>query len=163
MCTNCDTEYRIQQEREEIENMITREACICGCVGCSEGNCCDHSTLSRGDVPLSFSSYQMGAAVTARGNITLPDVKGRAAIAAMGLAGESGELIDHLKKWVGHGHELDKTYLLMELGDILWYIAEIATVTGLDLGEVASVNERKLRMRYPKGFSVERSVNREDA
>jgi NTP pyrophosphatase (non-canonical NTP hydrolase) len=142
--------------------MITEDACICGCIGCSEGNCCEHTADNRGDVGLSFSSYQRGAAVTARGDITLPGAKGRAAIAAMGLAGESGELIDHLKKWVGHGHDLDRTYLLMELGDILWYVAEIATVTGLDLGEVAKINERKLSMRYPKGFSVERSVNRED-
>ena len=142
--------------------MITQENCICACVGCSEGNCCDHSVETRGDVPLSFSSYQRGASITARGNITLPDAKGRAAIAAMGLAGESGELIDHLKKWVGHGHDLDRTYLLMELGDILWYVAEIATVVGIDLGEVARVNERKLRTRYPAGFSVERSVNREE-
>ena len=142
--------------------MITQDICICACIGCSEGNCCDHSVVNRGDVALSFSSYQRGASVTARGNITLPDAKGRAAIAAMGLAGESGELIDHLKKWAGHGHELDRTYLLMELGDILWYVAEIATIVGIDLGEVARVNERKLSMRYPKGFSVERSVNRED-
>jgi len=143
--------------------MILGQACNCACVGCSEGNCCDHSVETRGNVPLSFSSYQAGAAVTARGNVEIPGPKGRAAIACMGLAGESGELIDHLKKWVGHGHELDRAYLTMELGDILWYISEIATVTGIDLGEVAQINERKLRMRYPKGFSIERSINREDA
>lgn len=142
--------------------MITPNACICACVGCSEGNCCDHSAVNRGDVALSFSSYQRGASVTARGNVTLPDEKGRAAIACMGLAGESGELIDHLKKWAGHGHELDRAYLTQELGDILWYVAEIATVVGLDLGEIARVNERKLRMRYPEGFSIERSVNRSE-
>ncbi len=142
--------------------MITQDCCICACVGCSEGNCCDHTVDSRGDVALSFSSYQRGAAITARGDVAIPGVKGRAAIACMGLAGESGELIDHLKKWVGHGHDLDRAYLTMELGDILWYISEIATVTGIDLGEVAQINERKLQMRYPKGFSIERSRNRED-
>ena len=48
----------------------------------------------------------------------------------MGLCGESGEVIDLVKKWFAHGHELDKEKLVKELGDVAWYIAEIATALG---------------------------------
>jgi NTP pyrophosphatase (non-canonical NTP hydrolase) len=138
-------------------NMITETACTCGCTGCSEGNCCDHKAWASG-----FDDYQRGAAMTARGDIYLDPEQGRVAIAAMGLAGESGELIDHLKKWIGHGHAVDRDYITKELGDILWYVAEIASVARIDLSEVAVQNEKKLRLRYPKGFSVDRSVNRSE-
>lgn len=42
---------------------------------------------------------------------------------AMGLSGESGEVVDLLKKVVGHGHDLDKEKLIKELGDVMWYLA----------------------------------------
>ncbi|MEI7479827.1 MAG: nucleoside triphosphate pyrophosphohydrolase family protein, partial [Actinomycetes bacterium] len=80
----------------------------------------------------------------------------------MGLAGETGELIDLLKKWIGHGHELNLNEVEKELGDILWYVAEIATTLDLRLYEIAEKNEDKLKERYPEGFSVEDSVKRAD-
>lgn len=42
---------------------------------------------------------------------------------AMGLSGETGEVVDLLKKVVGHGHDLDKDKLIKELGDVMWYLA----------------------------------------
>ena len=45
----------------------------------------------------------------------------------MGRCGEAGEAIDIVKKWMAHGHELDKDHLAKELGDIAWYLAEAAT------------------------------------
>jgi NTP pyrophosphatase (non-canonical NTP hydrolase) len=79
---------------------------------------------------------------------------------AMGLAGEAGEVVDLLKKHLGHGHDLDKVKLTKELGDVLWYVSAIAQSAGLDLGEIAHANVEKLRKRYPNGFSVEASRNR---
>jgi NTP pyrophosphatase (non-canonical NTP hydrolase) len=78
----------------------------------------------------------------------------------MGLAGETGELVDMLKKWIGHGHELSLTEVEKELGDILWYISEIATTLELRLDQIAAKNMDKLVARYPEGFSEERSRNR---
>ena len=78
----------------------------------------------------------------------------------MGLAGESGELIDHIKKVCFHGHELDKAYISKELGDILWYVAGLATALKIDLDDVAQANVDKLKARYPEGFSQEASLNR---
>ena len=64
----------------------------------------------------------------------------------MGLCGESGEAIDIVKKWMAHGHELDKAHLAQELG--------------LDLEDILTANIEKLKNRYPDGFSCERSRTR---
>lgn len=78
----------------------------------------------------------------------------------MGLCGESGEAIDIVKKHLAQGHPLDKEHLINELGDIAWYLAETATVLGVDLEEVLQRNIDKLKARYPEGFDTEKSQNR---
>lgn len=82
------------------------------------------------------------------------------AVWALGLAGEAGEVVELIKKHVGHGHTLDKTMVAKELGDVLWYVAAVATHQGLDLGAIADANIEKLRKRYPKGFSESASRER---
>ena len=79
----------------------------------------------------------------------------------MGLCGESGEVIDIVKKHLAQGHELDKEKIIKELGDVAWYMAEIATVLDVELEDVLMQNIEKLKKRYPEGFSTEKSVNRE--
>ena len=78
----------------------------------------------------------------------------------MGLCGESGEAIDIVKKWMAHGHALDKDHLAKELGDIAWYLAEAATALDMDLEDIFRANIEKLKKRYPDGFSSERSQAR---
>jgi len=80
---------------------------------------------------------------------------------SMGLIGESGEVIDLLKKSLFHGHELDRNKLKEELGDVLFYIAALATTVGVTLEEIANYNIDKLWDRYPNGFTTERSINRD--
>ena len=80
----------------------------------------------------------------------------------MGLCGESGEAIDIVKKHLAQGHELDKEKLAKELGDVAWYLAETATAIGYDLEDIFQMNIDKLKKRYPEGFSVEKSVNRNE-
>ncbi len=79
---------------------------------------------------------------------------------AMGLCGESGEVIDIIKKWFAHGHELDRDNLKKELGDVAWYLAEAATALDLTLEEVLEANIEKLKKRYPEGFDTEKSIHR---
>lgn len=79
----------------------------------------------------------------------------------LGLAGEAGEVADYLKKVCFHGHELDRTKLGSELGDVLWYVAMLATKAGLSMESIMDANIDKLRCRYPNGFESERSINRE--
>ena len=78
----------------------------------------------------------------------------------MGLCGEAGEAIDIVKKWMAHGHELDRDHLAKELGDIAWYLAEAATALDLSLDEILQANIDKLKKRYPEGFDSQRSQNR---
>jgi NTP pyrophosphatase (non-canonical NTP hydrolase) len=71
----------------------------------------------------------------------------------LGLCGEAGEVAELLKKHHGHGKALDLARLGEELGDVLWYVAAIASAHGLDLRGIAAWNVEKLRARYPKGFT----------
>ena len=81
---------------------------------------------------------------------------------AMGLAGETGETIDDIKKAVFHRHGLDKKKLIKELGDILWYVAGLCTTLQFSLDEVMEVNVEKLKKRYPNGFNSEDSKFRKE-
>ena len=81
-------------------------------------------------------------------------------ISALGLAGEAGEFANMVKKMTAHGHTFDPEALKDELGDVLWYLAEAATASGLSLGEIADQNVKKLLERYPDGFSEDKSRNR---
>ena len=82
-------------------------------------------------------------------------------VTALGLCGESGEVADIVKKHIDQGHALNIEKYKEELGDVLWYLAHAAETVGATLDEIAELNIEKLRKRYPTGFSVERSVNRE--
>lgn len=106
---------------------------------------------------LSMDRYQSLASRTAGAG---GDGERRLIIAALGLAGESGEFANMVKKLTAHGHDISAETLADELGDILWYTAEAASALGLSLGDIAEHNVDKLRQRYPEGFSQERSINR---
>lgn len=104
-----------------------------------------------------LNDYQRFAGVTANADL---DEKLNIATLALGVSGESGEVADHIKKWIGHNHDLDKNKMLKELGDVLWYVAVLSNALGFSLQEVAEANIAKLMARYPHGFSVEASKNR---
>lgn len=79
---------------------------------------------------------------------------------AIGLAGEAGEVADSIKKMIFHQHGLDRETLRGELGDVLWYVAALASNLGYNLDEVMAANVDKLKARYPEGYSPEASLNR---
>jgi NTP pyrophosphatase (non-canonical NTP hydrolase) len=68
---------------------------------------------------------------------------------ALGIAGEAGEVVDYLKKVYFHGETLKKEKLEEELGDLLWYIANISRIYELKLTQIMQKNIDKLRVRYP--------------
>ena len=107
---------------------------------------------------MQVNEYQTLAMTTLNPELSKRDVLINS---VMGLCGESGEAIDIVKKWMAHGHELDKEHLAKELGDIAWYLAETAYALDIPLDEVFEGNIAKLRARYPQGFDTEKSVHRE--
>lgn len=108
---------------------------------------------------MTINEYQKLAMVTLNPALDKKDVLING---VMGLCGESGEAIDIVKKHLAQGHELDKEKLAKELGDVAWYLAETATAIGYDLEDIFQMNIDKLKKRYPEGFSVEKSVNRNE-
>ena len=77
-------------------------------------------------------------------------------VMALGLCGEAGEVADLVKKhaWHGRSREDFRSVLAEELGDVLWYVADLCTSCGLDLEDVAAGNVEKIARRYPEGFRV---------
>ena len=106
---------------------------------------------------MTGNEYQRLAMTTLNPELSKKDVLINS---VMGLCGESGEAIDIVKKWLAHGHELDREHLKKELGDIAWYLAEAATALDMDLEEILQANIDKLKKRYPQGFSAADSINR---
>ena len=107
---------------------------------------------------MNANEYQKLAMTTLNKELSKKDVLINA---VMGLCGESGEAIDIVKKHLHQGHELDKEKLVKELGDIAWYLAEAAYALDIELSSVLEKNINKLKARYPEGFSVDKSINRE--
>jgi NTP pyrophosphatase (non-canonical NTP hydrolase) len=74
---------------------------------------------------------------------------------ALGLAGEAGEVAEHAKKTIrddgGAVSEERKAALAKELGDVLWYVAQLATELGLELDAIAQANLDKLLSRQQRG------------
>lgn len=107
---------------------------------------------------LSFNHYQNFAIKKAKSI----EEKDLILNGCLGLGGESGEVIDLIKKHLFQGHELDKKKIANELGDICWYIAILAKGIGYDLDRIFKMNIDKLTLRYPNGFETIKSVKRNE-
>jgi NTP pyrophosphatase (non-canonical NTP hydrolase) len=106
---------------------------------------------------FTFDEYQEQAVVTAAypGQGSLMGL----AYASLGLTGEAGETVEQVKKtWRDDGVTVEtfgeyqvtgerRDKILKELGDLLWYAAQVCTELDADLGEVAEGNITKLRAR----------------
>ena len=79
----------------------------------------------------------------------------------LGLSGEAGEVADAIKKHLYQGHTLDLPHMKEELGDVLWYAALACKCGGFSMSDVMRGNIEKLKLRYPDGFSAERSRGRD--
>lgn len=105
---------------------------------------------------MDLNEYQRLASRTINHNLSYNAMTRHA---LFGLCGEVGELHSLYQK-VYQGHSLDLEHAKKELGDLLWFVAEYCTATGLKLEDVAQTNIDKLKARFPEGFSEEKSLNR---
>lgn len=99
---------------------------------------------------MMLSDFQRRSRATA----VYPDAGDNLLYPTLGLCGEAGEVAEKVKKMVrDDGGELTaarRDALAGELGDVLWYVAQLATEAGLDLGDVAEANLAKLRSRQER-------------
>ena len=86
--------------------------------------------------------------------------------AAVGISAEGGEFMEIVKKMVFQGKPWDehnRKHLIIELGDVMWYVMQACMALDVSLDEVVEGNVDKLKKRYPGGeFNVYQSENRKE-
>jgi len=84
--------------------------------------------------------------------------------AAIGVGAEGGEFAEIVKKITFQGKPYDdasREHMIVELGDVMWYIAQACLSLGVSIDDLVIRNVKKLEARYPEGaFEVIRSENR---
>lgn len=106
----------------------------------------DVEAFMRDESFLEFNDYQKKARKYA-----VYDVKKfKVVYPALGLSGESGEVVDKIKKWLRDG-VVNKEDVAKELGDVLWYLAILSEDLGYPLSEIALMNLEKLEKRKKSG------------
>ena len=113
--------------------------------------------MRKPSMGMTLNEYQLQAARTINPALTLEKCHMHA---LHEIAAEVGEIHSLYQKEL-QGHGFSREHLKKEIGDLLWGIAELCTSKGIRLDEVAAMNIEKLRLRYPDGFSAERSIHRE--
>ena len=100
---------------------------------------------------MELNAYQSAARKTA----AYPDIGRNPIYPTLGLSGESGEVADKVKKVIrdqnGVFDESSREAIKLELGDVLWYVAQLAGELGYDLDEIATANLDKLASRAARG------------
>ena len=90
----------------------------------------------------------------------------RLVTAGVGLNAESGEFLEIVKKMVFQGkpwNDDNREHLIIELGDVLWYVAQACMALEVSFDDVVATNVEKLKKRYPGGeFNVYHSENRKE-
>lgn len=100
---------------------------------------------------MTFKEYQKLSRETA----TYPGAGKNFVYPALGLSGESGEVAEIVKRIIrdknGTVDEDSREALSKELGDVLWYLTQLATEFNISLEEIAAGNIKKLKSRKARG------------
>ena len=78
--------------------------------------------------------------------------------ASIGISAESGEFMEIVKKMIFQGkpaNDDNLEHLKIELGDIMWYVAQACMALEVDMNDVLDTNIKKLEKRYPDGHFAE--------
>jgi len=102
------------------------------------------------DYQVNFVDYQ----IRSRNTAVYPHIGNNIIYPTLGLCGESGEVAEKIKKVMrdsgGIINEETRQALSRELGDVLWYLSQLATELGLQLEDIALENIRKLQDRQAR-------------
>ena len=102
-------------------------------------------------IRMDMNAYQDAARLTA----LYPDVGNNPIYPTLGLSGEAGEVADKVKNVLrdrnGQFDDSVRAEIALELGDVLWYVAQLASELGYELEDVANQNLQKLRDRSSRG------------
>ena len=79
----------------------------------------------------------------------------------LGMVTEAGELADVYKKYIAYIKPIDYVNVKEELGDLLWYIANMCNILDLSLEDIFEINIAKLKARYGESFSEEKANTRD--
>ena len=117
------------------------------------------------DAVTSDSSKDFVALADRMGELDRPGANiERLLTAAVGISAEGGEFTEIVKKMVFQGkpwNEDNREHLIIELGDVLWYVAQACMALEIDFDDVIKGNIKKLEKRYPGGsFNIGHSENR---
>ena len=100
---------------------------------------------------MDFNEYQEKTKATA----VYPTLGGGVVFPTLGMVGEAGEVAEKIKKLFrdgnGMANEEQKSEIAKELGDVLWYMSQVASELGISLGEVALKNIEKIESRHARG------------
>ena len=136
------------------------------------------TTMTR---KIDFSRYEeFVAAVTSKASTNFVDFADRIGeldreganierllTSGVGINAEGGEFLEIIKKMVFQGkpwNESNREHLIIELGDIMWYVAQACMALEITFDDVIAGNVKKLEKRYPEGtfdpyFSENRSAD----
>jgi NTP pyrophosphatase (non-canonical NTP hydrolase) len=79
----------------------------------------------------------------------------------LGMQTEAAEIADVYKKTIAYKKPLDFVNIKEEVGDLMWYVANLCNMNGWDLREILDTNIAKLEARYPEKFTEEQAINRD--
>lgn len=112
--------------------------------------------MNGGITLMNLGEYQELARRTQNPKLSLHE---RKLHALFGISAEAGEISSIYQK-AFQGHPVDSGKVADEMGDLIWFLAELSDVLRISLDEIAENNIDKLCKRYPEGFDAEHSVHR---
>ena len=100
---------------------------------------------------MNFEEYQKKSRETA----IYPEIGNNFIYPTLGLSGEAGEVSEKIKKVIrdkgGVIDDITREEIKKELGDVLWYLAQIASELKISFNDVAEFNVEKLQSRLSRG------------
>lgn len=97
---------------------------------------------------MEFNEYQSLANCTLHGNEQV------LTNCALGLASEAGQVLEVIRNYTFENHQMDQEELIKEMGDVLWYLSQIAEWANIPFEEVAKQNIDMLQQRYPERYAL---------